>query len=72
MIGEGGEHFGYTYHRTKREALKALHDPDNEAADWWGGKDDAVKHAIDAMEVPRTKTEVLALLDWWASHPNNG
>lgn len=72
---------GHSYHGSKAEALAAARDdvrgdPDAHVC---RGKPLECAHPVDlhvgiqdCAETPRTKAQVVALLNAWASHPGNG
>ncbi len=76
---DGDEHRGYRYFASKAAAIKGR----SEAMKEFGvGRyavhdiDDGVfrydNFTIDVCETPKTKPDVIALLNRWASHPDNG
>lgn len=77
------EHYGYSYYTNKREAERAwrIAFTDEysdgtplctaglgESEDPWDSENDS----IQAMPLPRNKAEILAMLEQWASHSDNG
>ena len=76
------QHFGYAYYTTKREAEKAwrerFRDQDRDGNpvctsydridDPWDSEFDS----IETLPLPRNKAEILAMLEQWASHSDNG
>ena len=80
------EHFGYSYYTNKREAERAwregfkLEDRDGDgilvhntagsgdSRDPW----DSGYDSIETLPLPRNKAEILAMLEQWASHSDNG
>ena len=59
---EADNHQGYVYKGTRREA-------DRYAA---AARREGFAARVDAVPVPASKAEILALLNRWASHNNNG
>jgi len=61
---ENSQGYIYTGSKGKADALLAA----------WIAEDPEVRgnSSIDAAHTPKTKRDVIALLDRWGSHPNNG
>jgi len=59
-------HEGYQYFSSRRAAQRALSDLVKE------GYDPDYFLDIEAAPTPRTKADVIRLLETWAHHPNNG
>ena len=76
------EHWGYSYYTNKREAERAWREgfkdehrdgtpmctAHDEINDPWGSAFDS----IETLPLPRNKAEILAMLEQWASHSDNG
>ncbi len=76
---DGDEHLGYRYFASKAAAIKGR----SEAMKEFGvGRcavhdiDDGVfrfdNFTIDTAETPKTKSDIIALLNRWGGHPDNG
>ena len=74
---DDGNHQGYRYFASKAAAIKGRSE-EIKRSGWERrlrdmtsaqGREECI---IDACETPKTKSDVIALLNRWASHPDNG
>lgn len=56
---------GYRYHTNKMLAVK-------ERNEYLKNSKESASASIDEVSTPKTKQEVVGLLNRWASHPDNG
>ena len=59
---------GFSYHTNKRDAKKAAREHLEINDDGY----DVPVASIESMPTPKTKADVVRLLDQWGSHPDNG
>ncbi len=76
---DDGHHQGYRYFASKAAAIKRRSEEIKRSGEdrytVWDTADEVFRYdnfTIDACETPKTKSGVIALLNRWASHPDNG
>jgi len=76
---DDGHHQGYRYFASKAAAIKGRSEEIKRSGmdryTVWVNGDEVFRcdnFTIDACETPKTKSGVIALLNRWASHPDNG
>lgn len=68
---EGGNSGGYSFHASEKEAIDAARfDFDNDPSEY--DNVFAPNERIDIVEVAPTKKSILAILNSYATHPDNG
>jgi hypothetical protein len=69
---EGGNSAGFSWHRTRREALAAARKDYNQDPAEYDNNDRAIEERIEAIDVVPTKAGILKAMHRYASHPDNG